>query len=325
MSRESLANRKGYNDRFLGPTVPLPLPADSGVLCLPIRASSACRFGRPLPADSGVETVILPYTNFSVVFRPDRRLAAATAVTIDGANLIDVPRNDDWRFDPRLPEAQQAGHPVYEDNPLDKGHLVRRLDPVWGAEASTANSDTFHYTNAAPQMDIFNQGKKLWQGLENFLLDHAEDFDRKLTAFTGPVLEDSDPPYRGVQVPLRFWKVAAFMHDGDLAATAYVLDQSPDLTKDAAAQAMAEAARAGDPPPLGAFRTFQVPVADIANLTGLDLGPPASRRPAPRRSAGSTALDPPGVLRRHHHAHLAEGHMRPRPSYGRRRWRTRRS
>ncbi|MFF6852225.1 DNA/RNA non-specific endonuclease [Streptomyces antimycoticus] len=217
--------------------------------------------------------MILPYTNFSVVFRPDRRLAAATAVTIDGANLIDVPRNDDWRFDPRLPEAQQAGHPVYEDNPLDKGHLVRRLDPVWGAEASTANSDTFHYTNAAPQMDIFNQGKKLWQGLENFLLDHAEDFDRKLTVFTGPVLEDSDPPYRGVRVPLRFWKVAAFMHDGDLAATAYVLDQRPDLTKDAAAQAMAEAARAGDPPPLGAFRTFQVPVADIANLTGLDLGP----------------------------------------------------
>ncbi|MEV8057660.1 DNA/RNA non-specific endonuclease [Streptomyces antimycoticus] len=231
--------------------------------------------------------MILPYTNFSVVFRPDRRLAAATAVTIDGANLIDVPRNDDWRFDPRLPEAQQAGHPVYEDNPLDKGHLVRRLDPVWGAEASTANSDTFHYTNAAPQMDIFNQGKKLWQGLENFLLDHAEDFDRKLTVFTGPVLEDSDPPYRGVQVPLRFWKVAAFMHDGDLAVTAYVLDQSPDLTKDAAAQAMAKAARAGDPPPLGAFRTFQVPVADIANLTGLDLGPlpAADRLPAGVRAA----------------------------------------
>ncbi|MET8183955.1 DNA/RNA non-specific endonuclease [Streptomyces sp. NPDC005336] len=264
MSRESLANRKGYNDRFLGTVVLLPVPADSGV-----------------------ETVILPYTNFSVVFRPDRRLAAATAVTIDGANLIDVPRNDDWRFDPRLPEAQQAGHPVYKDNPLDKGHLVRRLDPVWGTEASTADSDTFHYTNAAPQMDIFNQGKQLWQGLENFLLDHAENFDRKLTVFTGPVLEDSDPPYRGIQVPLKFWKVAAFMQDGDLAATAYVLDQSPDLTKDAAAQALAKAARAGDPPPLGAFRTFQVPVLDIANLTGLDLGPlpTADRLPTGMREA----------------------------------------
>ncbi|MFI0773940.1 DNA/RNA non-specific endonuclease [Streptomyces sp. NPDC021212] len=254
--RESLADRKGYNDRFLGPAVPLPAPADSGI-----------------------KTVILPYTNFSVVFRPDRRLAAATAVTIDGANLVDVPRTDDWRFDPRLPEAQQTGDPVYQDNPLDKGHLVRRLDPVWGLQASTADQDTFHYTNAAPQMNVFNQGKQLWQGLENFLLEHAENFARKLTVFTGPVLEDSDPPYRGIQVPLRFWKVAAFMQDGDLAASAYVLDQSPDLTKAAAAEAMAEAARVGDPPPLGAFRTFQVPVLDIARITGLNLGPlPAADR-----------------------------------------------
>ncbi|WP_253208913.1 hypothetical protein [Streptomyces niphimycinicus] len=42
---------------------------------------------------------------------------------------------------------------------------------------------------------------------------------------------------------------------------------------------MTEARRAGDPPPLGAFRTFQVPVSDIANLTGPDLGPlPAADR-----------------------------------------------
>ena len=79
--------------------------------------------------------MILPYANFAVVFRPDRRLAAATAVMIDGARLIDVPREDEWRFDPRLPEAQQAGHLIYQDNPLDKGHLVRRLDPVWGPDA----------------------------------------------------------------------------------------------------------------------------------------------------------------------------------------------
>ncbi|WP_330286318.1 DNA/RNA non-specific endonuclease [Streptomyces sp. NBC_00576] len=257
-TRASLANRAGYDAAFLGPTVPLPVPTD--------------------PA---IETVVLPYTHFSVVFRPDRRLATATAVTIDGVKLIDADRDDDWRFDPRLPDSQQAGNPVYKNNPLDRGHLVRRLDPVWGVgdEAETANEDTFHFTNAAPQMDIFNQGKELWLGLENFLLDHAEQFDRKLSVFTGPVLEDSDPPYRGIKVPLRFWKVAAFMQDGELAATAYVLDQSPDLTRDAAARALADAARAGDPPPLGAFRTFQVPVADVAEITGLDLGPlPAADR-----------------------------------------------
>ncbi|QIK10382.1 DNA/RNA non-specific endonuclease [Streptomyces sp. ID38640] len=250
-SRPHLVDRAGYDEHFLGVRVPLPLPS------------------RP-----EVETVVLPYTHFTVVLRPDRRMAVATAVCIDGQRLLEnVPRESSWQFDPRLDRAHQTGNDVYRDNSLDRGHLVRRLDPVWGtaAEANQANEDTFHYTNAAPQADVFNQGKQLWQGLENYLLDHAADFDRKLAVLTGPVLHDSDPPYRGVQVPLRFWKVAAFLQDGALAATAYVLDQSPDLTRDAE-RALA-GAQAGAPPPLGAFRTYQVPVKDVAELTSLDLGP----------------------------------------------------
>lgn len=148
-----------------------------------------------------------------------------------------------------------------------------RLDPVWGASAVAlrANTDTFHFTNAAPQADVFNQGKQLWQGLENYLLDHAAEFDRKLTVLTGPVLQDSDPPYRGIQVPMRFWKVAAFLQDGALAAAAYILDQSPDLSRDAE-RALA-GATAGAPPPLGPFRTYQVPVSDVAEITELEFGP----------------------------------------------------
>lgn len=266
MSGASLTNREGYDEHFLGPSVPLPMPT------------------RP-----EVETVVLPYTHFTVVLRPDRRLAAATAVCIDGERLQDLGRDDNWRLDPRLPESAQTGKAVYANNSLDRGHLVRRLDPVWGtdSEAATANDDTFHFTNAAPQADVFNQGKELWQGLENFLLDHAGQFDRKLTVLTGPVLHESDPPYRGIQVPLRFWKVAAFMQDGTLASTAYVLDQSPDLTRDAD-RALA-GATPGAPPPLGAFRTFQVPVSDIAELTLLDFGPlpdvdlmPVTRAPETR-------------------------------------------
>ncbi len=266
-SRDPLADRAGYDENFLG--VPVPLPT---------------------PSSPDVPSMVLPYTHFTVVLRPDRRMAAATAVCIDGRLLVEhVPRESSWRFDPRLDEHHQTGDEVYRDNSLDKGHLVRRLDPVWGeaTEANRANADTFHYTNAAPQADVFNQGKQLWQGLENFLLDHAATFDRKLTVLTGPVLHDSDPPYRGVQVPLRFWKVVAFVQDGSLAATAYVLDQSPDLTRDAE-RALA-GATPGAPPPLGAFRTFQVPVSDVVELTSLDLGPlpaadlmPALRAPGER-------------------------------------------
>lgn len=259
----SLADREGYDEGFLGIAVPLP------------------RLTAP-----SVETVVLPYTHFSVLLRPDRRLAAATAVAIDGERLVeDMPRTDDWRYDPRVAEDWQAGPEVYRNNSLDRGHLVRRLDPVWGATAVAhrADGDTFHYTNAAPQADVFNQGKQVWQGLENYLLDHAARHDRKLSVLTGPVLHDADPPYRGVQVPLRFWKVAAFVHEGRLAATAYVLDQSPDLTRDAD-RALAGAVP-GAPPPLGAFRTYQVPVADVALLTGLDLGPlPAADLMPPARA-----------------------------------------
>ncbi|WP_406723613.1 DNA/RNA non-specific endonuclease [Streptomyces sp. GD-15H] len=246
----SLANRAGYDPMFLGRSVPLPRPADSSLA-----------------------TVQLLYTHFTVVLRPDRKLAAATTVAIDGARLRASDRDSEWRLDPRVPVGIQAGNELYLHNSLDRGHLVRRLDPVWGepAEADQADEDTFHYTNAAPQADVFNQGIKLWLGLENFLLDHAAQFDRRLVVHSGPVLLDDDPVYRGVKIPLRFWKVAAFIDDGELAATAYVLDQSPDLTDAEAALAAAEAV--GEPPPLGAFRTFQAPVRDIAQITGLDLGP----------------------------------------------------
>ncbi|MFH9726514.1 DNA/RNA non-specific endonuclease [Streptomyces sp. NPDC017254] len=279
--RAVLADRTGYDEAFLGPLVPLPLPARGTV-----------------------ETVVLPYTHFTVVFRPDRRFAASTAVCIDGGALQeDVPRDDIWLFDPRLPEEQQAGDEIYRNNSLDRGHLVRRLDPVWGptALALRANTDTFHFTNAAPQADVFNQGRQLWQGLENYLLDHAATYDRKLTVLTGPVLQDSDPPYRGIQVPMRFWKVAAFLQDGALAAAAYVLDQSPDLSRDAE-RALA-GATAGAPPPLGPFRTYQVPVSDVAEITELEFGPlpdvdvmPATRAPEERwrrlESYGDIVLHP---------------------------------
>ncbi|MDN5914977.1 MAG: DNA/RNA non-specific endonuclease [Pseudonocardia sp.] len=69
------------------------------------------------------------------------------------------------------------------------------------AEAERAESETFFYTNAAPQASSFNQDRELWLGLEDYLLDNAGDHDRKLVVFTGPVLADDDPQYRGLKVP----------------------------------------------------------------------------------------------------------------------------
>ncbi|WP_198961618.1 DNA/RNA non-specific endonuclease [Pseudonocardia sp. MH-G8] len=223
----------------------------------------------PMPTAPGVTTVPLAYTHFSTLHRPDRRLAAATAVAIDGATLRHVERSDDWRLDDRRPPEQQAGEEIYADNDLDRGHLVRRRDPVWGeqAEAERAESETFFYTNAAPQASSFNQDRELWLGLEDYLLDNAADHDRKLVVFTGPVLTDDDPQYRGLHIPLQFWKIGGFTVDGALGTTGYLLDQTPQL---------GDLQQEGELPPLGEFRTFQVPLARIAELTGLDLGPLAA-------------------------------------------------
>lgn len=223
----------------------------------------------PLPSLKGTDTVLLPYTHFSVLMRTDKRLAAITGLGINGENLMDLSRSGiAWKLDPRLPADQQTGERVYANNDIDRGHLVRRASAVWGdtrAEAAQANEDTFHYTNAAPQAARFNQSMELWLGLETYLLDNAADFRRRLIVFTGPVFSDHDPEYRGVQIPLRFFKVAAFIHNNDLAATGYVVDQTPVLPD------LSRPGVQGRPPPLGPFRTFQVPIRDIAALTGLDL------------------------------------------------------
>jgi endonuclease G, mitochondrial len=210
-------------------------------------------------------SVELAYEHFTVVLDTNRRLAAVTAVNIDGARLAKVPRGDRWVFDDRIPEELQAGPEVYADNDLDRGHLVRRNDPVWGEPdvAARANDATFHFTNAAPQASDFNQGHELWVGLEDHVLEHARAHQLKLSVFTGPVLTDDDPPYRGIRIPLKFWKVAAWSTGETLATTGFLVDQSPLVDVDLLPREL------GAPPPLGPFRTFQVRVADLADLTGL--------------------------------------------------------
>ncbi len=271
LAAADLDDREGYDEDFLGERVPIP------VLTSP--AGSA-----------DIATILLPYAHFSILMRLDKRLAAVTALAIDGAKLRDLDRSGiQWRLDPRLTEDQQTGERVYARNDIDRGHLVRRAAAVWGdtrAEAAQANEDTFHYTNAAPQAADFNRGMHLWLGLETYLLDNAAQYKRRLVVFTGPIFSSFDPVYRGVDIPLRYFKVAVFIDDGGLASTGYVIDQTPQLTE------LPDVPRPGavdDAPPLGPFRTFQVPVGDIAALAGLDFGQlvatdrmPASADPAAR-------------------------------------------
>jgi endonuclease G, mitochondrial len=207
----------GYDPAFLRTEVPLPVLTDEQ------RHNAAKRSGA---ADA--DPTVLPYTHFSVVLNRVRQLAYYTVVNIDGTQLVDLPRDRDrWFFDPRIAESEQIGEELYRRNALDRGHLVRRLEPVWGPDAARPGDDTFHFTNCAPQHERFNQGSDLWQGLENYILDHADARERRITVFTGPVLDEGDPLYKGVRLPLAYWKIIAYDRpDGSLAVAAYVLEQA---------------------------------------------------------------------------------------------------
>jgi endonuclease G len=201
---------------------------------------------------------ILNYTHFSIVMSKSRRLAYYTVVNINGNQLVDVQRaNDKWYFDPRIELRYQCGPELYIGNSLDRGHLVRRRDPVWGDKAEEANRNTFHFTNCSPQHAFLNQ--KTWLELENYILDHAENDKLMVTVFTGPVFRTDDMVYRGVQIPAEFWKVVVMVKTGGtLSATAYLQTQKNLIDNLEFAY--------------GAYKTYQVPVSHIEELTSLQFG-----------------------------------------------------
>ncbi|WP_206784691.1 DNA/RNA non-specific endonuclease [Amycolatopsis sp. MtRt-6] len=251
------SNREGYDPAFLpGHTVPLPGLSDALV---PLAAINRQATGEP--------RYVLPYHHFSVVMHKERRLALFTAVNIDGRTSRSLRREaDHWSLDPRVAVTEQIGEEIYRANPLDRGHLVRRLDPAWGATEAVAqlgNDDTFHFTNCSPQHKDFNQNKTTWAGLEDYVLNNADNHDLKVSVLTGPVLAADDDQYRGVQLPRQFWKVVAMVRkDGTLSATAYLLSQAE----------LIEGLEAATEFNYGAYRTYQVPVHRIADLTGLSFG-----------------------------------------------------
>jgi endonuclease G len=245
---EDMLNRSGFDPDFLEKTVPLP------GLSSALHQQTTNVVGR--------DDSLLQYIHYSVLMHASRRLAIYAACNIDGANWRRVLRGRDrWYFDPRIERDFQLGNELYAGNKLDRGHLVRRLDPAWGETleaAELAAQDTFFYTNCAPQHKQLNQ--RLWLDLEDYILGNADVYDLKISVFNGPVFRPCDRMYRGVRIPEDFWKVVAMVRSdtGELSVTAYVLSQM-DFMDDL------EFA-------FGPHKTYQVPVAQIEQLTGLDFG-----------------------------------------------------
>ena len=248
----------GYDPSFLGVEVPAPVPGDA------VLADVAPT------VDGGT---VVRHVHFSLQMSVSRRLALWVGWNIDGGALKALTRRG-LRFvrDPQVAGDGQVGDELYAGNRLDRGHIARRADLVWGSlpVARRANRDSFLFTNIAPQLDDFNQSARdgVWGRLEDAVLADVDVEDLRVSLFGGPVLGADDRVYRGVPIPREYWKVIAFREAAVLRARAFLLTQALDQL---------EALE------LDEFRVFQVTLLEIEARTGL-------RFPDVLRAADTLAL-----------------------------------
>ncbi len=240
----------GFDPDFLG--VSLPIPTLSA--------------GKAKDVVKLAGSKLIPYTHFSVCLSKSRRLCHFVLWNIDGSQIKSLSRKGlDFAKDDRIAAKYQIGDELYSDNRLDRGHIARRADLVWGptAEAKKANKDSFFFTNITPQHQAFNQSERhgLWGMLENAILEDVDVENLRVSVFGGPVFRKDDLVYRDVKIPRDFWKVIAYRDTGgaEPKVAAYVLTQD-NLLDDIEALEL-------DP-----FRLYQVPVGKLEAITGLSFG-----------------------------------------------------
>lgn len=289
--------RNGYQPKFLGGGLNVPLPK-----------VGSDKFGKTLKL-TGNKTE-LKYWNYSVVMNADRGLAFFSAGNIKPEDQIGGRDGNQFIRDKRVDainKKAQIGNEFYKqqsdfeednrsENPFDQGHLSRREDLQWGADAEEAKrngDDSFHYTNCAPQHFAFNQNRKisgLWNRLEVSAIQHLSSGD-SLCIINGPVFNapeskvgpdgklllqlkgarKKDPVFGGVAIPKLFFKLIAYRKDNALHVKAFVVSQE-DMLDTVDRLHAAEASTLSDKE----LSLYQVKIKDLEALTDLKFGIPVS-------------------------------------------------
>ncbi len=217
---------KGYQSRFLGSNLEIALPQPQKEI------------NKFIAKVSGTDSVVLKYYNYSTIFHSVRMMPVISGININGdpaKRQDNSERKDVWLRDNRLSFDIQLSDSYYKGSGFDRGHMSRREDANWGdtPEDAKRNADlTCMYTNACPQVAKLNQSKRkgLWGILEKVVLEKGAEIEKGKTAlisvFNGPIFKEDDPVYRGIQVPMDFYKVVLWVtDDGNLKATAFKLSQ----------------------------------------------------------------------------------------------------
>jgi endonuclease G len=232
--RSRFPDDTGYDRDFL-PGFRLKLPEPSVAL----RAELAPRLDKP-------EEYLLPFHHFTTAMHARRRLPVFAALNIEGSQRPEggMGNRPGWSYDPRIDEAHQPDDSIFS-RMVQRGHLAARDYVVWGAdedEQRKADVHSFTLTNACPQISTFNSGRGEWFKIERQIATGARTEGLRVTEFLGPIFRADDPDYdslRGpgsdaefethIRIPLRFWKIVAWVEDGALKHRAFILDQREEV------------------------------------------------------------------------------------------------
>ena len=277
--------RTGYNPEFLGQGITVPHPEISPRIA-----------GAVYQHDTLREKKFLDYIHYTLVMNKKTRQLLYVASNIDQNGYPTRKedehkrKHDKWFLDDRIPEGIQLDNDYYQgvENPYDRGHMVRRANNCWSpalaksVEESTnadmplakremekANDDTFFYTNASPQHQYYNQDE--WVGLEDVFKTWQLDKNGRLCIFTGPVHRPFDRCFHrtfddAARIPSAFFKIICYIgrDSNKLETRAFLLYQDEEFTNNY---------REGDNDNKltnTKFAKYQVSIADIENLTGLE-------------------------------------------------------
>ena len=117
---------------------------------------------------------ILNRKGYTLCYNSARKVADWTSYHLTDTYLVDnVPRSNDFRPDPDLPEEQRAELSDYKGSGYDRGHLVPAEDM---RRDQQTESETFLLSNMSPQVGKgFNQG--IWKNLEAKVRNWAREIN----------------------------------------------------------------------------------------------------------------------------------------------------
>lgn len=242
----------GYDPDFLTESVPLP-------------TFSPTLDGDVLRRPDLRHDVFADYVHYTVAMHRGFRTPLFAALNVDQTQHRKAPRRDRWRIDSRIGREHQLDNAYYHRNPWDRGHLARRATAAWGETlqaATRASDETFYFSNASLQHANFNQDE--WLALEEWAFDLDLDKDDRFSVFSGPVFGDFMRTIRPDEreaafVPAAFFKVLFFMNKSDaLEVRAFLIPQDEKAIRDKGGRRIFD------------HQTYQVAVADIEQMTGLD-------------------------------------------------------